>query len=103
MGEFDNTAVIVYPAFTQANVNAHRSNVKRVTDVVKGVVAEFANAVYVPSTMTSNGLYSGDGLHPNDRGMEQRANDLYEAFKPITPLLKNRALSAKANSAFPKV
>jgi cation diffusion facilitator CzcD-associated flavoprotein CzcO len=82
------------------DVALYKGNSLQVHAAYKSVVAEFPHAVYVPSTMTSNGLWSGDGVHPNDRGMQQRCNDVSEALKSTIARNKNRILSAAANSNF---
>lgn len=45
-----------------------------------------------------------DGLHPNDRGMARRANDLVEAVrKSLSARYNNRALQAAADETFGKI
>lgn len=87
------------PVWTAAQVGTFRANMATLIPDIKSVVAEFPNAIYVPSTMTANGIYSLDGIHPNDRGHSQRAVDLVAALQPVQPLLRNKALAA-ASSGF---
>jgi hypothetical protein len=89
--------------WTQAQCNIFAGNGARVHAALKPVVAEFPNAIWVPSTMTANGLYSGDGLHPNDRGMDQRANDAARALSVLWPRYANRILAALPDNNFAKV
>lgn len=83
-----------------SQIGIYNANAALMKPVIQAVVSEFANATYVPSTMTSSGLYSGDGIHPNDRGMTQRANDLVYAAQALRPRLENRALAALGDSNF---
>lgn len=85
------------------DVALYKGNSLQVHTAYKAVVAEFPHAVYVPSTMTANGIWSGDGVHPNDRGMQQRCNDVAHALRTTIPRNKNRILSASADSNFPVV
>lgn len=79
----------------------YHDNVRIMTPDLKSVVAEFPNAFWVTSTMTTSGLYSGDGIHPNDRGHAQRANDLIAAMNStVRARLQNRALALRPNSDF---
>jgi hypothetical protein len=87
--------------FNQTQINAWRYNTPLVENVVKGVVNEFPNAFWVPTTMTANALWSGDGLHLNDRGMQQRCNDLLWALRTNAGArLLSRELSTAPDSAF---
>lgn len=85
------------------DVAIYKGNSLQVHAAYKSVVAEFPNAVYVPSTMTANGIWSGDGVHPNDRGMQQRCNDVAHALRTTIPRNKNAILAASADSNFPVV
>lgn len=78
----------------------YKANLIKVTATYRQVIAEFPNAVYVPSTMTANGLWSGDGLHPNDRGQEQRAADAWGAVRAIKPRLDSRVLAQLPDTDF---
>lgn len=90
--------------FNQAGIDAWRYNLPLVKARTQAAVAAFPNAFYVPSTMTTNGLYSGDGLHPNDRGMTQRANDLQTAITTaIRARLESRRLSNLPDGDFPVI
>lgn len=71
----------------------YHGNTRKITDVYKNVIAQFPHSIWVPSSVSPNGI-SVDGLHPNDRGMEQRANDLLHAFR------MNRAVVAGIESRF---
>lgn len=78
-----------------------KANAAIINPVVKSVVAEFPNAFWVPTTVTPNGLYSADGIHPNDRGMAQRASDLQLAITSnLRARLASRVLEDKADSNF---
>lgn len=92
--------VVHAAALDAADLVIHKANLIKVTAAYKEVVAEFPNAVYVPSTMTTNGLWSGDGLHPNDRGNQQRANDAYAGLQKMRARLDNRVESQKSNAEF---
>lgn len=83
-----------------SQVAIHKANSSVLLADIKTVVAQFPHAIYVPSTMTAEGLSSGDGIHPNDRGMAQRANDLAYAVQTLRPRLENRALAALGDSNF---
>lgn len=90
--------------FTAAGLNNYLHNLPLVTAAVKAVTAEFPNAFYVPSTVTPNGIWSGDGTHLNDRGQTQRANDLEKAMTAtIRARLESRRLSNLADGNFPIV
>lgn len=87
--------------FTQAGVNAWRYNAPLVLAKIREAVAEFPHAFYIPSTMTTSGLYSGDGVHPNDRGMAQRAVDVVVALTAaIRARLASRVLANQADNTF---
>lgn len=87
--------------YNAAQVGIYKGNAALLNPVIKAVVAEFANAVYVPSTMTVGGLWSGDKIHPNDRGMTQRANDLQTAITTaIRAQLESRRLANLADASF---
>lgn len=81
------------PTWTSTQTAVYTQNEKTMTPDLKSVVAEFPNAFYVVSTMTPNGLYATDGLHPNNLGMIQRSNDLYNAIalSTVKSRLDNRA------------
>lgn len=83
-----------------AQVAAYKANQAKLLPVIKAVVAEFPNALYVPSTITPNGLYSADGVHPNDRGQAQRAADLKASVRTIKARLDSRALAVAADASF---
>lgn len=87
--------------WTTAQVNTWTQNRAKVVPVVQEVAAEFGNAFYVPSNISLNGLYSGDGIHPNDRGQQQRASDLANQIHgDIKARLDARALAAAADADF---
>lgn len=92
-----NVAAGVFDANGVATWNA---NMSKVEGAIRSVCAEFPHVIYVPSSMTSNGLYSVDGTHPNDRGMTQRANDLLSWLRAskVSNLLRDTS-----NSKFAKV
>ena len=77
-----------------------KRNLVRLEPLIQNVVWEFPNAVWVSSTMTDNGLRSNDGIHPNDRGMQQRENDLNFALRQILPQFVSRGLSNQPNADF---
>lgn len=86
---------------TSTDCNNWANNTPAMETAVRSAVAEFGNAFWVPTTMTTNGLYSGDGLHPNDRGMSQRANDLVQALRiNAFARLRNRSLQLQADATF---
>lgn len=87
-------------AFDATDLTLFKQNMQLITPGYQSVVAEFANGIYVPSTITSNGVYSGDGLHPNDRGMQERKNDAMVALRTVLPRLRNRYLQQQADSGF---
>jgi hypothetical protein len=89
--------------WTAAQVAAWKANANTLDADVRSVVAEFPNAYWVPTNITPNGLWSTDGIHPNDRGMAQRGNDTLEAVKPLKPLLDALALQALPDSDFPVI
>lgn len=86
--------------FDSGDLAIYKGNSVQVHAAYKSVVSEFPHAIYVPSTMTLNGLWSADGIHPNDRGMQQRANDLTQALETASARNKNRLLSSMADSNF---
>lgn len=86
-----------------SQVAIYCGNLAKVTPLVKSVAAEFPNVIYVPSTMSQNGYYSVDGIHPNDRGMEQRANDLLQSAKNLGAKFKNYVLNVRSDSTFTKI
>jgi len=86
--------------FDAAGVKAWTFNIPLVQNAIKTIMTEFPNTIWVPSTMSTNGLSSFDGLHPNDRGMAQRSGDLCGALKTLIPKLRSRALSIEPDSSF---
>lgn len=86
--------------WSSTNVAVWKQNYALLTPSLRSVVAEFPNAIWVPSTMTSNGHYTGDGLHPNDRGMRQRAGDAAVALRDVLARLRSRALQLEPNASF---
>jgi hypothetical protein len=89
--------------WTAPQVAAWKVNANTLDADVRSVVAEFPNAYWVPTNITPNGLWSTDGIHPNDRGMAQRGNDTLEAVKPLKPLLDALALQALPDGDFPVI
>lgn len=87
-------------ALDSTDVAIYKANEIKVRAIYKEAVAEFPNAVYVPSTVTTNGLWSSDGLHLNDRGNLQRANDAEAAVRAIKPRLDNRVASLAPDADF---
>jgi hypothetical protein len=67
---------------------------------IRAAVAAFPNALWVPSTITSGGLWSTDGIHLNDRGNPQRAGDASVALRTILPRLRSRALQQESDASF---
>lgn len=86
---FDATDLLLYTA-----------NELKVRTTIKEVVAEFGNVIYVPSTVTSNGLWSGDQIHLNSRGNAQREKDALAAVRTIKARLDSRALAQEPDGAF---
>lgn len=91
---------VVAGTFDATGVANWVANMSKVEGAIRSVCAEFPHVIYVPSSMSQNGLSSGDGVHPNDRGMQQRANDFLAWLR--TSNLSNQ-LRDKANSNFGKV
>jgi hypothetical protein len=85
--------------YNQAQVNTFKANIPTMSADLKTVVAEFPNAIYVASNMTTSGIYSADGIHPNDMGMAQRASDLVNALMVAKSSLDARALSLASGYA----
>lgn len=93
--------VVKAGVFDANGITAWNYNSPLVHAAVKSVVAEFPNAVYVPSNLTQTGLYSGDGLHPNDRGMAQIAADVaLAAGRPLSAWFETHTLDATADASF---
>lgn len=70
-------------------------------DTTTGELPAVVEARIADEIMTTNGLYSGDGLHPNDRAQEQIANDLQTALtSAIRARLESRRLSNLADGNF---
>lgn len=88
------------PTWTATQTAVYTQNEKTMTPDLKAITEEFANAFYVQSTLTPNGLYTVDGLHPNDRGQQERRNDLINAIRSIKSRLDNRALALTSDSEF---
>lgn len=82
------------------DLNLYAGNTTKVCAAYREVVAEFGNAIYVPSTATLNGVWSGDGVHLNDRGNEQRAGDAWAAVSGIKARLDSRVLAQAPDSDF---
>jgi hypothetical protein len=92
---------VSFTGWSAAQRSTFHANAKALIPVVQSLVAEFPHAFYVPSTITPTGLWSADGLHPNDRGMAQRANDLKTAITTqIRARLESRRLANLPNSEF---
>ena len=72
-------APVVVGMWNAAQVGVWNSNQQKVEPKTKEAVALFPNATYVPSTVTAEGLIA-DGVHLDDRGQRQRANDVVEFF-----------------------
>lgn len=90
--------------FTAPQVAVWRQNSTVIQAAIRNVVAEFGNAYSVASTLTSNGLYSADGIHPNDRGMEQILNDLYATTQVrLLAFMRNREQQLRPDADFAKV
>lgn len=88
--------------WTAAQVAIWKANAALLEADVQSVIAEFPNAYWVPTTMTANGLWSLDGIHYNDRGKLQRANDVLEFIKTrqLRSTLASQAWAAQADSNF---
>lgn len=70
---------VISGVWAAGDVAIWEQNLALLDPAIQAVVAEFPNALWVPSTVSQNGISSIDGIHPNDRGMAQRANDLAQA------------------------
>lgn len=99
----EHPMTVVSGFFDADDVRLYNANSPLVHAAYKEVVAEFPHAVYVASTITSNGLWTGDGIHLNDRGNAQRANDLIIALRHLKARFANIALQSLPNSDFAKV
>lgn len=86
--------------FDATDLALYIANELKVRVVYKEVVAEFGNAIYVPSTVTSNGLWSGDQIHLNSRGNLQRKNDAVAAVRTIKARLDSRVLAQQPDGDF---
>lgn len=81
-----------------------KANRRLLSPRLRAAIAQFPNAIYVPSTMTPNGNSSVDKLHPNDRGMAERGNDLvFAARRELDAYLANRGQSLRPDSDFAAV
>lgn len=90
--------------FTEANIEVWKQNHYKMEPLIKALIAEFPNAHWVPDTGTQNGQWSGDGLHKNDRGNEQRKNDLKRKLQSdLSSWLRNYAESIRPDSDFAEV
>ncbi len=86
--------------FDATDLALFTANIGKLTPVYKEVIAEFGNAVYVPSTVTPNGLYSGDQVHLNSRGNLQRKNDAAAVVRALKPRLDSRVAALRPDSDF---
>lgn len=73
-------AVKAGTVFNAAGAATWGRNWRLIDEITRDVVDEFPHSVYVPSSVTPNGLSYVDGIHPNDRGFWQRAHDLLAAM-----------------------
>jgi hypothetical protein len=67
--------------WTQAQCDQWAANAVTLNADIKAVVAEFPNAVWVPSTVSQADLYTGDGIHLSQPAMNNRAKDLIFALE----------------------
>lgn len=86
--------------WTAPQVAIWRANVDKVFPVLRDVVDEFPNTVWVNSNITANGLATADGIHPNDRGMQQRVEDALAALVEIQDWVNARQMSVLADAKF---
>lgn len=72
------------------------ANRGQVQDAARQVVTEFPHAIWINDGRSPNAIYSGDGIHPNDRGMSQRAADLVYGVRQalVDTQIKNLADSS---------
>lgn len=86
--------------WTAPQVAIFRNNLQLMYPVIRDVVDEFPNTVWVPSNMTAAGVYSTDGVHPNDRGMYQKTEDFMTALEEVKEWVIARKLDLMANGNF---
>ena len=67
--------------FDAAGVAAYAANWRLIEDQQEAIAAEFPNAIYVPCSVTLEGLSDADGLHFDDTGMAQRGVDFLSAVR----------------------
>lgn len=65
---------------TQGQVDILAANWPLLMAVYNDVLADFPNAYFVPSSLRAAEHYGADGLHPNDRGMGAKADELVAAI-----------------------
>jgi lysophospholipase L1-like esterase len=65
--------------WTAAQVTTYEANFPLVDAAIRAATASFPNAIFVATNVTAAGISRRDGIHPNDRGMSQRAADLVDA------------------------
>lgn len=89
------------PVWTATQTAVYHGNVATIVADIKSVVAEFSNAVYVPSTVTAQGIYSVDGIHLNDKGNAQRAVDAKNAINAnLLSRLESRVIAAGSSAQY---
>lgn len=94
-------STVATPLWNAAQCGIWSQNFAQVDPIIQAVVAEFPHAHFVPCTMTPNGLWSGDGLHPNDRGQWERENDFVVMVRQILEaFMRNRIAQLTADASF---
>lgn len=69
---------------TQAQIDVLVGNWSQLLAAYQQVLGEFPNAVFVRTTLDAATDYGADGLHPNDRGMQRKADELVDAIRDFT-------------------
>lgn len=66
--------------FRPDDIATLQTNWPQLLAAYQAVVAEFPNAVFVTTTLDNAVHYGADGIHPNDRGMLRKADELVDAI-----------------------
>lgn len=67
--------------FTLPQVEGLTENRAIIELIIFVVASEFPNVIWVPNKLTAQGLYVGDGIHPNDVGNLERGNSYAIALR----------------------
>lgn len=79
--------------YNQAAVNIMAVNKPQLDAIYATVLAEFANAIWVPTTLIPATDYAiVDKLHPNDRGMVRKTDELMVAIRTRLSTIRSDAL-----------